>query len=124
MSNPSQPPDSPAFFRSFERWRSAITSLALPTLSTPLRCEPSAPNTSPSPNQLTNKPEWEDGAIMQNDTPEEALDPVGLDKQRKREAKDCKRCEQMRDELTRESKHANLEPLTLSQATADARSPS
>ena len=109
MSNPTSSSDSPAFLRSFERWRQAITSLAvpLPKLTTPLRCEGPVPaphpSSSPSSNPLTNKPEWEDGAIMKVDKAEEPLDPAAAEKQRKREAKDCKRCEQMRDELTRES---------------------
>lgn len=114
MSDSTSPSDSPAFLRSFERWRSAITALALPTLTTPLRCQPSTstlpsteaphPSTSPSPNPLTNQPEWEDGAIMQPAANEAPLSPEAAEKQRQREAKDCKRCEQMRDELTRESK--------------------
>lgn len=80
--------DSPAFVASFNRWRLAITSLvssdaATAARSPVLRCE--------------SEQQWEDGKVMQ--TPERDL----TDSEKRQQAKECKRCEQWRDEVIRES---------------------
>ncbi|GAA6057821.1 hypothetical protein JCM3770_004292 [Rhodotorula araucariae] len=76
------PQDSSSFRASFERWRRSLSALAAPTL---LRCEQQA--------------QWTDGAVM-HDTD---TDRPKSDKDRQRDAADCRRCEKWRDELARES---------------------
>ncbi|BGP38467.1 Mitochondrial inner membrane protease atp23 [Rhodotorula kratochvilovae] len=86
MTRPPTPPDfhpgdSPSFRTSFERWRRSLAALAAPTL---LRCD--------------QQSQWSDGAIMQEHAMEDKSD-----KDRQRDAADCRRCEKWRDELARES---------------------
>lgn len=77
--------DSASFRRSFERWRTVFTQLAVPATS-PLRCD-------------QQQPTWDQGTIMQEMKP----DTEKSDAERKRDAADCKRCEKWRDELARDS---------------------
>ncbi|GAA5855958.1 hypothetical protein JCM8547_000430 [Rhodosporidiobolus lusitaniae] len=81
------PADGPAFRRSFERWRSAVTSFVAPSS---LRCD-----------QQPDQPSWDKGAIMQHDQQNEKTEKTEAEV--KREAADCRRCEKWRDELARES---------------------
>lgn len=80
------PTDSASFRSQFNAFRQQVLSL----VSTPLRCD------SPA------APKWEDGVIMQQGQSEDET-AAKTEKDLKREAADCKRCERWRDELTRES---------------------
>lgn len=93
--------DSAAFLRSFERWRKAVTSLVPP--SSPVRCE-----AGPMNGDSSRTDGWSDGKIMRQEatveTTTDAKDRVArTEKELKREKNECKRCENWRDELTRES---------------------
>lgn len=80
----STSPDSPAFLAAFERWRVAVTGLAVPRA---VSCE--------------EQQKWEQGKIMQ--VASDGSVDVMSDAARKQEAKDCKQCNRWRDELVRES---------------------
>ncbi|GAA5960684.1 hypothetical protein JCM3765_007288, partial [Sporobolomyces pararoseus] len=79
--------DTASFRSQFNSFRQQVLSI----ISTPLRCD-SAP-----------RPKWEDGVIMQEGHLEGGGMQEKSEKELKREAADCKRCERWRDELTRES---------------------
>lgn len=102
--------DSPSFLRSFERWRVAITSLTVPvpaqSSSNSLRCD----------EQI----KWEQGAIMQQQATQGVADQPTEKSEAdlKREAKECKRCERWRDDLTKESEY---EPCTAVQQALELR---
>jgi len=99
--------DSVGFKREFERWRVAITSLVPTTTgrSSPLRCD--------------EQNKWEDGKIMQPKEGEAVPEKTEADL--KREAKECKRCERWRDDLTKESESRVRFPTTFSAPMASGR---
>lgn len=73
--------DSPSFRRSFERWRATLSSFS-PASS--LRCD--------------TQTAWAEGSGLPG-TAEQGKTQAELEQ----EAKDCKRCQNWRDELTRDS---------------------